>query len=30
MAELLQGIEGVVVIMDDILVFGRTENEHDF
>ena len=29
MAELLQGIEGVVVIMDDILVFGKTESEHD-
>ena len=29
MAELWQGIEGVVVIMVDILVFGKTEGEND-
>ena len=29
MAELLEGLEGVEVIMDDILVHGRTVEEHD-
>jgi hypothetical protein len=29
MLELLQGIEGVVCLMDDILVFGRDQQEHD-
>ena len=27
--ELLQGLEGVVNIADDILVFGSTQQEHD-
>ena len=27
--ELLQGLEGMVSIADDILVFGSTQQEHD-
>ena len=28
-SEILQGIEGVVCLIDDILVYGRTQEEHD-
>jgi hypothetical protein len=30
MTEMLNGLEGVVVIMDDILVYGNTLEEHDY
>ena len=29
MSEILQGLDGVVCLMDDILVHGKTEQEHD-
>lgn len=29
MTELLEGLEGVVVLVDDILVYGKTKQEHD-
>ena len=29
MSEILEGLDGVVCQMDDILVFGRTRAEHD-
>lgn len=29
MSNLLQGLEGTVVVMDDILVFGANKEEHD-
>ncbi|XP_064461585.1 uncharacterized protein K02A2.6-like [Ornithodoros turicata] len=30
MSRILEGLEGTVCMMDDILVFGRTAEEHDF
>ena len=29
MAAILEGLEGVVCLMDDVLVYGRTQGEHD-
>jgi len=29
MSEILQGLEGVVCLVDDILVYGSTQAEHD-
>ena len=29
MSEILQGLEGVVCLIDDILVYGKTQEEHD-
>ena len=29
MSEILQGIEGVVCLIDDILIYGKTQEEHD-
>ena len=29
MSEILQGLDGVVCLMDDVLVHGKTEQEHD-
>ena len=29
MNRILEGLEGVVVLMDDVLVFGSTKEEHD-
>ena len=29
MSEILSGLEGVVCMMDDVLVHGRTQEEHD-
>ena len=29
LSEILQGIEGVVCLIDDVLVYGRTQEEHD-
>ena len=29
MTELLDGLEGVVIYMDDVLVFGNDETSHD-
>ena len=29
MSEILSGLEGVVCLVDDVLVYGKTQNEHD-
>ena len=29
MSRILEGLEGVVVLMNDVLVFGSTREEHD-
>ena len=29
MGELLEGLEGVVCLMDEVLIFGRDQQEHD-
>ena len=29
MSDILQGLEGVVCLMDDILVYGKSQEEHD-
>ena len=29
MSHMLSGLQGVVCMMDDVLVFGKTEGEHD-
>lgn len=29
MSQILEGLDGVLCLMDDVLVFGKTQGEHD-
>ena len=30
MSEILSGLEGTICMMDDVLIYGSTQEEHDF